>query len=159
VLSFGADDAHNYMTGVPAGASIGALGSASWDAEYRRRVEGVIRELKADGVYVVWLGLPIVRGPTQNHSFQLVNKVVRAVVAKHPDSVAYINTYRMFETPRGRYADYLQDAHGHLALMRSGDGVHYQPAAGDLIAQAVFDRLATRFDQTGRPRSTASGRS
>ena len=42
----------------PAG-QVGPLGSPSWDAEYRRRVEGVTREFNAAGVYVVWLGLPI----------------------------------------------------------------------------------------------------
>src|SRR4051812_20437019 len=53
VLSFGADDAHDFMSGVPAGHAVGLLGSATWDAEYRRRADGVTRELIAKGIYVV----------------------------------------------------------------------------------------------------------
>ena len=41
----------------------GPFGSPSWSAEYRRRVDGVTRELNAEGIYVVWLGLPIPDGP------------------------------------------------------------------------------------------------
>src|SRR5581483_8995645 len=51
VFSFGADDAHDYM----GGAHVGPFGSPSWVAEYRRRVDGVTRELNAAGIYVVWL--------------------------------------------------------------------------------------------------------
>src|SRR5439155_7440278 len=47
VLSFGADDAHDYMAGVPGDRSVGPFGSPSWVAEYRRRVDGVTRELNA----------------------------------------------------------------------------------------------------------------
>ncbi len=150
VLSFGADDAHSYMTGLPSGTVIGPLGSASWDAEYRRRVDGVIRELESAGVYVVWLGLPIIRGPTQNRSFRTVDRLLRAVVALHPQDAAFIDTYRMFASSHGHYTDYLRDRHGRLVLMRAADGVHYQPAAGDLIARTVLARLGKVFDLTGR---------
>ena len=148
VLSFGADDGHDYLAGVPAGHTIGPLGSASWDAEYRRRLEGVTREFNAAGIYLVWLGLPIIRGPTQDHSFQTIDKLVRAVASAHPHTVAFIDTYRMFETPHRHYTDYLRNAHGALVLMRASDGIHYEPPAGDLIARAVLKRLNVVFDLT-----------
>ena len=59
VLSFGADDAHDFMAGVPEGRTLGPLGSPTWNAEYRRRVDGVTREFAAAGISTVWLGLPI----------------------------------------------------------------------------------------------------
>lgn len=148
VLSFGADDGHDYMAGVPAGHSLGPLGSASWNEEYRRRLEGVTTELNAAGIYVVWLGLPIIRGPTQNHSFQTINKLLRAVAARHPRTTAFIDTYGMFASRHGRYTDYLRNAHGQLVLMRAADGVHYQAPAGDVIARAVLTRLNAMFDLT-----------
>jgi hypothetical protein len=153
VLSFGADDGHNYLAGVPAGHAIGPLGSASWDAEYRRRLEGVTREFNDAGIYLIWLGLPIIRGPTQNHSFQTIDKLLRAVAVAHPRTVALIDTYRMFETPKGRYTDYLRNAHGALVLMRASDGIHYEPPAGDLIARAVLKRLNEVFDLTSWQRT------
>lgn len=149
VLSFGADDAHNYLSGAPKGASIGPLGSPSWVAEYRRRLEGVTREFARSGAYVIWLGAPITRGEGRNRGFRVVDRVLRSVAAEHGDEAAYIDTWHMFLNRRGRYADYLPDGHGHLVQMRAGDGVHYTPAAGDMVARAVLAQLRRRADFTG----------
>ncbi len=40
VLMFGGNDDHGFMTGLPEGREVGAFGSPSWTAEYRRRVGG-----------------------------------------------------------------------------------------------------------------------
>ena len=81
LLSFGSNDAHGYMSGVPEGTSIGALGSASWNAEYRRRVAGVTEAFAHVGAYVIWLGLQIARSAKQSASFRTVNGVLREVAA------------------------------------------------------------------------------
>jgi uncharacterized protein len=144
VLSFGADDAHNYLAGVPQGRTVGPLGSPSWDAEYRRRVEGVTRELAARGIYVVWLGLPIPAGSGFQHSFPIVNRIIESVAKENARSSTYVDTWHMLDDAHGRYTPYLR-VHGTLTLMRLPDGVHYTAAAGDLIARQVIDRLRTRF--------------
>jgi uncharacterized protein len=140
VLSFGADDAHGYLAGVPKGRTVGPLGSASWSAEYRRRVDGVTRELNAAGVYVVWLGLPIPDGPGFKKSFPIVNRVIEAVAAEHPKTSTFVDTWHLLDDAHGRYTPYLR-VHGKLTLMRLPDGVHYTAAAGDLIAQQILGRL------------------
>jgi hypothetical protein len=149
VLSFGADDEHDYMSGVPAGHTIGPLGSPSWVAEYRCRVEGVTRELNAARIYVVWLGLPVTRGDGYRRGFRVVNSVLEGAARRHPRMATYIDTWRRFSNAHGRYADYLPDAHGQLVLMRAPDGVHYEPAAGDEIARAVVARLRRVYDLRG----------
>jgi len=136
VFSFGADDAHDYM----GGAHVGPFGSPSWNAEYRRRVDGVTRELNARGVYVVWLGLPIPDGPGFKRSFPVVNRIIESVVRKHPRTSTYVDTWHMLDDFHGRYTPYLR-VHGKLTLMRLPDGVHYTPAAGDLIAAQVVKQL------------------
>jgi len=140
VFSFGADDAHDLMAGVPAGKRIGALGTPSWTAEYRRRVDGVTRELNAKGVHVVWLGLPIPDGPGFKKSFPIVNGILESVAAAHPKLATYVDTWHILADAHGRYAPYLR-VHGKLTLMRLPDGVHYTAAAGDLIAQQVLKQL------------------
>jgi hypothetical protein len=140
VLSFGADDAHDYFAGVPAGTKVGPLGSPSWSAEYRRRVDGVTREFDAAGIYVVWLGLPIPDGPGFKKSFPIVNAVLEQVVRAHPQGAAYVDTWHLLDDAHGRYTAYLR-VHGQLTLMRLPDGVHYTAAAGDLIAQSVLEKL------------------
>jgi hypothetical protein len=139
VFSFGADDAHDFMAGVPAGKNIGALGTPSWTAEYRRRVDGVTRELNAKGVRVVWLGLPIPDGPGFKRSFPIVNGILESVAAAHP-LATYVDTWHILADAHGHYAPYLR-VHGKLTLMRLPDGVHYTAAAGDLIAQQVLRQL------------------
>jgi hypothetical protein len=145
VLSFGADDAHGYLAGVPAGRTVGPLGSASWSAEYRRRVDGVTRELNAAGIYVVWLGLPIPDGPGFKKSFPIVNTVLEQVVHAHPRTAAFVDTWHLLDDAHGRYVAYLR-VHGKLTQMRLPDGVHYTAAAGDLIAQDVLAKLRAVYD-------------
>jgi hypothetical protein len=136
VFSFGADDAHDYM----GGAHVGPFGSPSWIAEYRRRVAGVTRELNADGIYVVWLGLPIPDGPGFRKSFPVVNAILEAVAKAHPRHATYVDTWHLLDDFHGRYTSYLR-VHGKLTLMRLPDGVHYTAAAGDLIAAQTLEQL------------------
>lgn len=159
VFSFGADDAHDYMSGVPQGRTIGKLGTKSWDAEYRRRAAGVTRELNAAGVYVVWLGLPIPAGRGYRRSFHVVNGVLERVAREARGHAVYIDTWDMFATRSGRYTDYLRDGHGHLVLMRALDGVHYTQPAGDLVARAVLKQLNDVYDLTSWKRPSPPRRS
>jgi hypothetical protein len=136
VFSFGADDAHDYM----GGAHVGPFGSPSWIAEYRRRVDGVTRELNADGVYVVWLGLPIPDGPGFKKSFPVINAILESVAKRHARRATYVDTWHLLDDFHGRYTAYLR-VHGKLTLMRLPDGVHYTAAAGDLIAAQTLKQL------------------
>jgi hypothetical protein len=145
VLSFGADDAHDYMAGVPGGRSVGNFGSPSWVAEYRRRVDGVTRELNAAGIRTVWLGLPIPDGPGFKRSFPVVNTILAAVAKHHARQSTYVDTWHMLDSAHGKYTAYLRVG-GKLTLLRLPDGVHYTPAAGDMIARAVIDGLRADYD-------------
>ena len=115
VFSFGADDAHDYM----GGAHVGPFGSPSWVAEYRRRVDGVTRELNAAGIYVVWLGLPIPDGPGFRKSFPVVNRILEGVAHAHAQArdlrrhVAPCST-----TSTAATRAYLR-VHGKLTLIRA----------------------------------------
>jgi hypothetical protein len=144
VLSFGADDAHDYMAGVPGGKSVGRFGTPSWIAEYRHRVDGVTRELNAAGIRTVWLGLPIPDGPGFKHSFPIVNSILDSVAARHAKHSVYVDTWHMLDSAHGKYTPYLR-VHGELTLMRLPDGVHYTAAAGDLVAQGVLAKLRSVY--------------
>ena len=145
VFSFGADDAHDFMAGAPAGTTVGPLGSASWTAEYKRRVEGVTRELNAKGIHVVWLGLPVPDGPGFRKSFPIVNRILASVAAAHPKTTTYFDTWDLLTDAHGRYAQYLR-VNGKVTMMRLADGVHYTPAAGDLIARKLLAQLRRFYD-------------
>lgn len=144
VFSFGADDAHDYM----GGAHVGPFGSPSWNAEYRRRVDGVTRELIAEGIRVVWLGLPIPDGPGFRKSFPVVNRILDAVARAHSTRATYVDTWHRLDDFHGRYTAYLR-IHGKLTQVRLPDGVHYTQAGGDLVAAQVVAQLRSWYRLRG----------
>lgn len=145
VLSFGSNDDHDYMSGVPDGVTLGPLGSPSWSAEYRRRVAGVTRAFTRAGVYVIWLGLPIASGEGRNRGFRSINRILDDVAREFRGKAAYLDMYKRFQDGRRHFAQYLPNARGRLVRMRASDGVHYAPAAGDVVARAVLERLGKVF--------------
>jgi hypothetical protein len=148
VVMFGGNDDHDFMTGLPEGRTIGAFGSTSWTAEYRRRVRAVIDLVTRQGAYLVWIGLPITHDAEQTARFDAINAIVQKEAQRRPQRVAYVDTYFFFAGDDGGFAQYVTDDAGRLVKMRADDGVHFERPAGDLIAREVVRRLEKRFDLT-----------
>jgi hypothetical protein len=148
VLTFGANDDHSLMTGTPRGIHVGDFGSRSWVREYRRRVGGLMDDVTARGAFLVWVGLPITRDAGERGRFRLLNRIYRSEAEKRRGRVAFVDTYDLFESDGGGYTDYLQNDKGDLVRVRADDGVHFQPAGGDMIAWQVMKALRDHFDLT-----------
>jgi hypothetical protein len=148
VVDFGGNDDHSYMTGLPKGVTIDGFGTASWRREYRRRVGGMMDEIARTGAFVVWIGLPIVRSPSETEDFDKINAVVESEARKRPGHVAFIDTYATFASDSGGFAQYLEDSSGNQVLVRAPDGVHFEPAGGAIIARMVLHALNEQFDLT-----------
>ncbi len=147
VLMFGGNDDHGFMTGLPEGREVGAFGSASWTAEYRRRVAAIMDTVTRGGAFLVWIGLPITDDADQTSRFDAINAIVQPEAAKRPGRVSYLDTYFFF-AENGGYAQFVETDSGRLVRMRADDGVHFERAAGDLIARQILRRLNQRFDLT-----------
>ena len=156
VLDFGGNDDHGYMTGLPKGVTIGDFGSASWTAEYRRRVAGLMDTIGRAGVFVVWIGLPITRDAAQTQRFDTINAIVSTEARKRPQRVAFIDTYGTFAGDNGGFAQYVTDDKGDQILVRAPDGVHFERAGGDIIARMVLHALNQQFDLTSWKRRSAT---
>jgi hypothetical protein len=148
VVMFGGNDDHGFMTGLPEGREVGTFGSATWRAEYRRRVAAVMDTVASRGGHLVWIGLPISRDADQTLRYDLINTIVQTEAAKRKGRVSYLDTYFFFAGEDGGFAQYVEDASGKLVKMRADDGVHFERPAGDLIADEVLERLAERYDFT-----------
>jgi hypothetical protein len=146
VLSFGGNDDHDFMTGVPEGVSLGAFGSEAWTAEYRRRVAAVMELVGRRARLLLWIGLPITNDESQSRRFDTINAIVHAEAAKRRARVAFVDTYTLLTGPDGGFAEYLADEGGTLEKVRRGDGVHLERAGGDIVAAAVLAELERRFD-------------
>jgi hypothetical protein len=154
IVMFGANDDHGYMTGLPEGRSIGSFGSLAWREEYRRRVATIMDTVTRRGGFLVWVGLPVSKDAEQTRRFDTINAIVQSEAARRPGRVSYLDTYFFFAGKDGGYAQYVEDASGRLVKMRADDGVHFERAAGDLIARKVLERLEERFDLTSWRQST-----
>ena len=148
VLMLGGNDDHGYMTGLPAGESINTFGSLAWQKEYRHRVATIMDTVTRAGAYLIWIGLPIARSEERTQRYDTINAIVQSEAAKRPGRVSYLDTYFFFAGPNGGFAQYVKDASGQLMKMRADDGVHFERAAGDLIAGKVLSQLEDRFDLT-----------
>ena len=148
VLMLGANDDHDFMTGLPEGTELDGFGGPRWTAEYRRRVATIMQSATKNGAYLVWIGLPITNDPDQTARFDMINAIVQSEAAKRPGRVSYLDTYFYFAGPDGGYADYVEDATGRLVKMRADDGVHFERAAGDRIAREIVKLLYQRHDLT-----------
>ena len=148
VLMFGGNDDHGYMTGLPEGVELDGFGGPRWEAEYRRRVGGMMELVTRSGAYLVWIGLPITDDLAQTQRFDAINAIVQSEAAKREGRVSYLDTYFFFAGEDGGYAQYVATDSGRLVKMRADDGVHFERAAGDLIARQVLRRLNQRYDLT-----------
>ena len=149
VAMFGANDTHDYMAGLPEGKTVGSFGSTAWRAEYRRRVASIMDTVTSRRGFLVWIGLPITRDAEQTRQFDLINAIVQSEAAKRPGWVAYLDTYFFFAGGDGGYAQYIEDETGRLVKMRADDGVHFERAAGDLIAEKALRLIAGRYAVPG----------
>ena len=148
VVSFGGNDDHGYMTGLPQGVSVDGFDTPSWRAEYGRRVGGLIDSIARTGAYVVWIGLPITRDEAQTRRFDAVNAVVAAETRRRPRKATFLDTYTTFASDTGGYTEYLSDPSGRLFKVRAADGVHFERRGGDMIAREVLRRLNQVYDLT-----------
>ena len=148
VLAFGGNDDKAYMTGLPEGVSIDRFGDASWTREYRRRVGGLFDMINRAGAHAVWIGLPQTRNRAQTRRFDVVNAAVAAEARERPRSVTYVDTYLGFAGPDGQYAQYLTLPGRGEVKVRADDGVHFERAGGDVIAEQVLKALRAAYDIT-----------
>ena len=117
------------------------LGSPGWQEEYTRRVDVLLRVLKARKAAVYWVGLPIMRGEQSSQAAQTMNGIflerVRLAGAK------FIDTWDGFVDAEGTYTDAGTDITGATRLLRMNDGVHLTTTGSQKMASFV-EREITR---------------
>jgi len=118
VVMFGASDTQ----GVRSGKEWLKVGSEGWREIYGQRVEAFIKQLRAANVAVYWVGLPIMRSPTQNEDAEKLNDVYREKA--FINGARYVETWTGFSDESGRYSPYGPDMTGQVKRLRADDGIH-----------------------------------
>ena len=158
VLTLGSND-DQALTGE---GGTGPFGTPEWEAEYRRRVGGLMDSVIAKGTTIFWVGIPPMRNTGRFDSqYRLINDIARTEAEKRPGKAVFVDTVPALSAPGGGYADYLGNLDGTIVQVRSGDGIHFTRAGGDRIAAAVLAAMRATFDleswQTATTTTTTTG--
>jgi hypothetical protein len=120
------------------------VGTEAWRQAYGARVEKFIKRLRAANIAVYWVGLPIMRSPSQSNDAHKLNDVFREKA--FINGAKYIDTWDGFADDGGRFSAYGPDMSGQATRLRADDGVHFT-MRGDLKL-ANFAEKELRKDLT-----------
>ncbi|ODR96521.1 hypothetical protein AUC70_14680 [Methyloceanibacter stevinii] len=113
------------------------VGTEEWRQAYGARIETFIRKLRAAGLGVYWVGLPVMRSAGQRAAAERLNDVFREKA--FVNGAKFIDTWSEFADENGQYTLVGTDEDGRTQRMRDGDGF---TSRGDLkLAQLVNKEL------------------
>jgi hypothetical protein len=139
VIMFGANDSQGL---VREDGSVCRRFEQCWLDDYRLRVAGtmdLLRDAEENDRLVIWVGQPIM-GPGTVLGMDKLNAIYWQEARKR-DWIVYFDTWNMFSTADGQYAQYLKALDGSDHEMRTSDSIHLSVAGGDRIAWEIIQLL------------------
>lgn len=109
--------------------------SDQWAELYSKRIGETIAAMKSRGVPVIWVGLPVIRGPKATSDAAYLNDLYRAAAQKA--GVIYVDVWDGFVDEGGRFAASGPDVDGQTRRLRSGDGVYFTRFGARKLAHYV----------------------
>ncbi len=113
-----------------------------WVELYKKKIEEMIGVLKSKGVPVLWVGLPVVRGPKATADTLFLDSLYRDVAAKA--GITYVDVWDGFVDEAGRFLQKGPDFEGQIRQLRSYDGVYFTKPGARKLAHYV-EREITRL--------------
>ena len=113
-----------------------------WVELYNRKIEEMIGVLKSKGVPVLWVGLPVVRGPKATADTLFLDSLYRGAAGKA--GITYVDVWDGFVDEAGRFLQKGPDFEGQIRQLRSYDGVYFTKAGARKLAHYV-EREITRL--------------
>ena len=106
-----------------------------WVELYREKIEEMIGVLKSKGVPVLWVGLPVVRGPKATADTAFLDTLYREAAGKA--GITYVDVWDGFVDEAGRFLQQGPDFEGQIRRLRSNDGVYFTKAGALKLAHHV----------------------
>jgi hypothetical protein len=103
----------------------------------------MIGVLRSKGVPVLWVGLPVVRGPKATADTLFLDSLYRDGAGKA--GITYVDVWDGFVDEAGRFVEQGPDFEGQIRRLRSYDGVYFTKAGARKLAHYVereINRLA-----------------
>ena len=145
ILVFGLNDCQALTdTNGKVVVSYGKFGQKEWEEEYGKRVSQMIKILNENGIFVFWIGLPIVKDTSLANKLAFLNQIYEKEIKKF-DNAVFIPTWCIL-CENGKYTDYLYDENGLRKLVRTSDGVHFQYFGGKIVSQAIVREIKNNLN-------------
>jgi hypothetical protein len=106
-----------------------------WAELYSRRVDDMIAALKAEGVPILWVGLPAIRGTKSTSDMSYLNELYRARAEKA--GIIFVDVWDGFVDDQGRYVAQGPDFEGQTRRLRTYDGVYFTKAGAEKLGHLV----------------------
>ena len=113
-----------------------------WGELYSKKIEEMIAVLKSKGVPVLWVGLPVVRGPKATADTLFLDSLYRDAAGKA--GITYVDVWDGFVDEAGRFLPQGPDFEGQIRRLRSYDGVYFTRPGARKLAHYV-EREITRL--------------
>jgi uncharacterized protein len=106
-----------------------------WVELYKKKIEEMIGVLRSKGVPVLWVGLPVVRGPKATADTLFLDSLYRDAAGKA--GITYVDVWDGFVDEAGRFLQQGPDFEGQIRRLRSYDGVYFTQAGARKLAHYV----------------------
>jgi hypothetical protein len=106
-----------------------------WAEAYGKRIDEMIAALKANGVPVLWIGLPAVHDTRTIGDISYLNELYRKRAEKA--GIPYVDIWDGFVDDQGRYTVQGPDFEGQIRRLRSSDGVHFTKYGAEKLAHYI----------------------
>jgi uncharacterized protein len=113
-----------------------------WVELYKKKINEMIGVLKSKRVPVLWVGLPVVRGPKATADTLFLDSLYRDAAGKA--GITYVDVWDGFADEAGRFVQKGPDFEGQIRQLRSSDGVYFTKAGARKLAHYV-EREITRL--------------
>jgi hypothetical protein len=113
-----------------------------WVELYGKKIEELIGVLKTNGVPVLWVGLPAIRGEKSTADMLFLDSLYREGANKA--GITYVDVWDGFVDEAGRFLQKGPDFEGQIRQLRTPDGVYFTKPGARKLAHYV-EREITRL--------------
>jgi uncharacterized protein len=110
-----------------------------WAALYAKRIDAMIAAVKSEGVPVIWVGLPAIRGTKSTSDISYLDELYRERAERA--GIIYVDIWDGFVDEDGDYAMQGPDFEGQTRRLRTADGVYFTKAGAVKLASYVDREL------------------
>lgn len=113
--------------------------SDEWRKIYSERFDAFARHLSERGVWVIWVGLPVMQNKAFDKGMRTIDAIYQQRSARH--CFTYVSLYEKTADGNGEFMASGLDAQGRRKVLRANDGIHFTTAGYEVITRVVLDAM------------------